>query len=145
MSFVFKMNCLSVSTSILSYTIQEMLYALPTVDIKYEKTTLKRNSYLFTISPQYYLLKKICVSITQWTHAVQTQVVEASYVYEKMNVSWNYFDNHFTRYVNHTIMLNDLNLYSNICQLFPKKTGGQSYDRAPKTERIWMKNCVCVF
>ena len=87
MSFVFKMNCLSVSTSILSYTIQEMLYALPTVDIKYEKTTLKRNSYLFTISPQYYLLKKICVSITQWIHAVQTQVVEASYVYEKMNVS----------------------------------------------------------
>ena len=86
MSFVFKMNCLSVSTSILSYTIQEMLYALPTVDIKYEKITLKRHSYLFTILlsiffPQYYLLKKICVSINQWTHAVQTQVVQASYVY----------------------------------------------------------------
>ena len=55
-----------------------------------------------------------------------------------MNVSWNYFGNHFTRYVNHTIRLNALNLYSNICQLFPNKNGGKSYGRAPKTKRIWV-------
>ena len=40
-----------------------------------------------------------------------------------MDASWTYCDNHFTIYVNQTIMLYDLDLYSEICQLFLSKTG----------------------
>ena len=83
MSFVFKVNCLSVSTSILSYTIKEMLYVLPTLDIKNEKIMLKRNSYLFTIFSNIFIKKNPC----KWTYAVQTCVVQGSTVHEKMDAS----------------------------------------------------------
>ena len=42
-----------------------------------------------------------------------------------MGVSQNYFSYHFTTYVNKTIMLYTLNLYSDVCQLFLNKTGGK--------------------
>ena len=41
-----------------------------------------------------------------------------------MDVSWTYYGNHFTIYVNQTIMLYAFNLYSDVCQLFFNKTGG---------------------
>ena len=40
-----------------------------------------------------------------------------------MDVSLTYCNNHFTIYVNQTIMLYTLNLYSDVCQLFLNKTG----------------------
>ena len=40
-----------------------------------------------------------------------------------MDVSQTYGGNHFTVYVNQTIMLYTLNLYSDACQLFLNKTG----------------------
>lgn len=36
------------------------------------------------------------------------------YLYEKMDVSWTYCGNHFIIYVNQTIMLYTLNLYSDV-------------------------------
>ena len=42
---------------------------------------------------------------------------------EKMGVTWTYHGNHFTIYVNETIMLYALNLQSNICQSFLSRTG----------------------
>ena len=45
------------------------------------------------------------------------------YVYRMMNVSWTYCGSHFTIYVNQTIMLCTLNVYSDVCQLFLSKTG----------------------
>ena len=42
-----------------------------------------------------------------------------------VDVSWTYYSNHFThkKYVNQTIMLYALNLYSKVYQLFLNKTG----------------------
>ena len=48
------------------------------------------------------------------------------YLYEKMDISWTYCGNHFTIYVNHTIMLYALNLHSDVCQLFLNTTGKES-------------------
>ena len=39
-----------------------------------------------------------------------------------MNVNWTCFYNHFTIYLNQTIILYDLD--SHVCQLFLNKTGG---------------------
>ena len=39
-----------------------------------------------------------------------------------MDVSWTSFGNPFTIYTNQTLMLYDLNLYSDACQLFLNKT-----------------------
>lgn len=47
------------------------------------------------------------------------------YPYENMDVNWTYCDNHFTMYVNQTLKLYALNLYSDVCQLFFNKTGGK--------------------
>lgn len=42
---------------------------------------------------------------------------------EKMDVSWASCGNHFTIYVNQTVMLDTLNGYNDICQLFLIKIG----------------------
>lgn len=39
-----------------------------------------------------------------------------------MDVSWNCCGDHFTIYVNQTIVPYTLNLYSDVCQFFIKKT-----------------------
>ena len=41
-------------------------------------------------------------------------------------------------------MLNALNLYSKVCQLFLNKIGEKSYGRGPKSKKTWIKNSVCV-
>lgn len=79
-----------------------MLYALPTVDIKYEKITLKRNSYLFTISPQYYLMKR---SSEYVSGPMQFKLFKHRMCMRKLMLAGNYFVT-ITRYVNHTIRLN---------------------------------------
>ena len=45
------------------------------------------------------------------------------HLYEKTDVSWTYCDNHFTIYVNQTIVLYTLKLYSDLSWLFLSKTG----------------------
>ena len=40
-----------------------------------------------------------------------------------MDVIWTYFSDHFTIYVNLTIVLYALNLYRDVCQLFLNKIG----------------------
>lgn len=42
---------------------------------------------------------------------------------EKMDISWTYCENHFTIYVNPSIMLCTLNLHSDVHWLFLRKTG----------------------
>ena len=44
-------------------------------------------------------------------------------LYEKIDVSWTYWDNHFTIFVNQTIVLYTLKLYSDLSWLFLSKTG----------------------
>ena len=45
------------------------------------------------------------------------------YLYEKTDVSWTHYGKHFTIYVNQTIKLYTLNLYSDVWQLFFNKNG----------------------
>lgn len=45
------------------------------------------------------------------------------YLYEKTNFIWPCCSNHFTIYVTQAIMLYTSDLYSDVCQLFLKKTG----------------------
>ena len=40
-----------------------------------------------------------------------------------MDVPWTQCHNHFTIYVSQTIMPSILSLYSDVCQLYPNKTG----------------------
>ena len=42
---------------------------------------------------------------------------------EKMEVSWERCSNRFTIYANQTVMLDTVNGYNDICQLFLNKTG----------------------
>ena len=48
------------------------------------------------------------------------------HLYEKMDASLTYFGNHFTIYVNQTIMMKALKLYGEVCQLFLNKTGNNN-------------------
>ena len=41
---------------------------------------------------------------------------------EKMDINWMYCGHHFKIYVNQTIILHMLSLYSYVCQLFLNKT-----------------------
>ena len=50
-----------------------------------------------------------------------------SHLYEKVDVGWIFCGNHFTIYVNQTIMLRALNSYSDVCQLLFNKTGKNEY------------------
>ena len=45
------------------------------------------------------------------------------YLSLKMDVSWTYWGNHFTIYVNQVVTLCALNLQSDVGQLFLNKTG----------------------
>ena len=54
------------------------------------------------------------------------------YLQEKMGVNWTYCGYHFTMYVNQTIMLYALNLYSDVCQSFFNTTG-KSQNELPNT------------
>lgn len=49
------------------------------------------------------------------------------YLYEKMDITQTYYGNHFIMYINQTIMLYALNLYTDIWQLLLNKTGEKSY------------------
>ena len=49
------------------------------------------------------------------------------WICEMMDASWTFCGNHFTVYVNQTIMLYALNLYSDVCQLFLNKIGEGSW------------------
>lgn len=53
------------------------------------------------------------------------------YPYEMMDVSWTCYDNHYTRYVNQTIML-CLNFYGEVCQLFLSKM-----EKEKKKKKSW--------
>ena len=62
-------------------------------------------------------------------------------LYEKMDVSWTYCGNHFTIYVNQTIMLYLLSLYNHVFQLFLNKTGGKKVE-IKKNSRIYAELLV---
>ena len=47
------------------------------------------------------------------------------HLYEMMGVSQTYCGYYFTIYLNETFMLYILNLYTDMCQLFPNKIGGK--------------------
>lgn len=49
--------------------------------------------------------------------------ISSKFLLCEKNVSWTYCGNHFTTYVNQTITLYALSLYSDVCQLFLNKTG----------------------
>jgi len=67
------------------------------------------------------------------------------YLYEKVGVSLTYCGNHFTIYINQTIMLYTLNLHHDVRKLFLNKTGKSCEKQNLKTfrkKKEWMSLIV---
>ena len=60
-----------------------------------------------------------------------------------MDVNWYYGGNHFTIDVNETIMLCNLNLHSDVCQLFLNKTGNKQ-EEFNKSSKLYEYVCVYI-
>ena len=73
------------------------------------------------------------------------------YLFEKMDVNWTFCGNHFTIYVNQTIMLYVFNLYSHVC-IISQWNWGRGRDAIPLSsdshglnQEVSWKSCWCSF